>query len=122
MAMAHCNGLDSAANEFSCFCHVVSRDELLNELFDGQWRNYEPGQHGRDGMARHSRGYGHGVCGELGGGDDSKWCGDALRREVFEVAGNDDLGSADERGGDHVLVIGVRKSESAVEGFPVLNA
>jgi hypothetical protein len=45
-----------------------------------------------------------------------------LRREVFEVAGNDDLGSADERGGDHVLVIGVRKSESAVEGFPVLNA
>jgi hypothetical protein len=48
--------------------------------------------------------------------------GDALRRKVFEVAGNDDLGSADERGGDHVFVIGVRKSESAVEGFPVLNA
>jgi hypothetical protein len=34
--------LDSAANEFSCFCHVVSRNEQLNELFDGQWWNHEP--------------------------------------------------------------------------------
>ena len=114
--------LDSAANEFSCFCHVVSRDELLNELFDGQWWNHEPGQHGRDGIPRHSRRDGHGICGELGGRYDPKRCGNALRREVFEVAGHDDLRPADERRGNYVFVIGIRKSERSVECFPVLNA
>jgi hypothetical protein len=110
--------LDSAANEFSCFCHFVSRNEQLNELFDGQWRNHEPGQHGRDGIPRNRRGDGHGVCGELGGGYDPKRCRDALRRKVFEVAGDNDLRSADERGGDHVFVIWVRKSEKCRRGVP----
>ena len=45
-----------------------------------------------------------------------------MRRKVFEVAGNDDLRSADECGGDYEFVILVRKSESAVERFPVVNA
>lgn len=45
-----------------------------------------------------------------------------MRRKVFEIAGNDDLRSADECGGDNVFVILVRKSESAVEKFPVVNA
>ncbi len=114
--------LDSAANEFRCFCHVVSRDEPVNELFEGHWRSHEPGQHGRDGMSRHSRRDGHGICSELGGRNDSKWCGNTLRRKVFEIAGNDDLRSADECGGDNVFVILVWKSERAVERFPIVDA
>ena len=73
-------------------------------------------------MSRHSRRDGHGICSELGGRNDSKWCGNTLRRKVFEIAGNDDLRSADECGGDNVFVILVWKSERAVERFPIVNA
>lgn len=45
-----------------------------------------------------------------------------MRRKVFEIAGYDGLRSADECGGDNMFVILVRKSESAVEGFPVVDA